>query len=302
MLGVLFPQMEFGDDPIAIKEYAQTAEGLGYESLGVYDHVLSARPEGRDEPSVAYFHQQAFHEPFVLFGYLAGVTQRLVLVTKVLTLPERPTALVAKQAAEVDVLSGGRMRLGVGVGWNTVDFEGMNADFRTRATRMEEQIEVLRLLWTNQFVTFDGKYHRISDAGINPMPIQRPIPIWIAGQSDAALRGVARLADGWFPGGGVVTPFQLQPARSEGWDVSVARMRDLARDFGRDPKTIGIEFTVGGAEGTPDDWIADAEECRGFGATHIRLTTMGAGLTSPSSHIEAIRRFWESVSPWLRAQ
>jgi probable F420-dependent oxidoreductase len=296
-LSVLFPQMEFGVDPIAIQEYAQTAEELGYESLAVYDHVLSARPEGRSEPWLAMFHEQTFHEPFVLFGYLAAATRRLVFVTKVLTLPERQTALVAKQVAEVDVLTGGRIRLGVGVGWNTVDFEGMGQDFRTRAQRLEEQIEVLRLLWTERFVTVDGRYHRISDAGLNPMPIQRPVPIWIAGQSDAAVSRVARLADGWFPGGGVITPFQLQPTRSEGWDLTIDRMRALARDAGRDPDKIGIEGGVGYGDGNPDEWIAEADEWRRFGATHLRVNTMGAGLTSPKEHIDAIRRFWDVVSP-----
>lgn len=294
-LGVLFPQMEFGDDPIAIKEYAQTADELGYESLAVYDHVLSARPEGRNQPWLAWFHRQMFHEPFVLFGFLASHTRRLVFVTKVLTLPERQTALVAKQAAEVDLLSGGRMRLGIGVGWNTIDFEGMGQDFRTRASRLEEQIEVLRLLWTHEFVTFEGKFHRITDAGLNPMPVQQPIPIWIAGQSDASIARVARLADGWFPGGGVITPFQLQPARAEGWGVLIERMRGLARKAGRDPSAIGIEFNVGIDE-SPDEWIATIEEWRAYGATHVRLTTMGAGFTSAKEHIDAIVRFWQVAS------
>ena len=296
-LGVLFPQTEFGADPVAIREYAQAAEDLGYESLALYDHVLSARRDGRAEPWLAAYHDHLFHEPFVLFGYMAGLTNRLVFVTKVLTLPERQTALVAKQAAEIDVITGGRVRLGVGVGWNTVDFEGMGQDFRTRARRLEEQIEVLRLLWTREFVTYEGRYHRISDAGLKPMPIQRPIPIWIAGQSDAALSRVARLADGWFPGGGAITPFQLQPARPEPWNIAIDRMRGLAQQAGRDPAAIGIELTVSIGGGTPDEWIADVEECRGLGATHVRVNTMGAGLASPAAHIEAIHRFWEVVSP-----
>jgi len=300
-LGVLFPQTEFGADPVAITEYAQAAEDLGYESLALYEHVVSARPEGRAEQWVSPYHQHMFHEPFVLFGYLAGVTRRLVFVTKALGLPQRQTALVAKQAAEVDVLTGGRIRLGVGVGWNSVDFEAMGQDFHTRGRRIEEQISVLRLLWTQEFVTFEGRYHRISDAGLNPMPIQRPIPIWIAGESEPVVGRVARLADGWFPGSGVMTPFRLHPPRAEGWGRTIERMRALAREAGRDPQTIGIEGGVSMGGKAPEAWIRAAEEWRGFGATHFRVNTMGAGLTSPTAHIEAIRRFWDVLAPVVRA-
>src|SRR5262250_1474052 len=204
--GVVFPQTEFGNDPLAIKDYAQTADGLGYDYLLVYDHVLSAHPDRGRKLTGPYTHEHPFHEPFVFFGYLAAVTTRLQLTTGIIILPQRQTALVAKQAAEIDVLSGGRLRLGIGLGWNQVEYEALNQDFHTRGRRSEEQIEVLRLLWTEETVTYSGRWHRISHAGLNPRPIQRPIPIWIGSGApqmplppEAGMRRIARLADGWFP-------------------------------------------------------------------------------------------------------
>src|SRR5216110_1916665 len=177
--GVVFPQIEFGNDVQAIKDYAQTAEGLGYDYLLVYDHVLGAHPTREPRLTGPYTHEHPFHEPMVLFGFLAAVTRRLQLTTGVIILPQRQTALVAKQAAEVDVLSGGRLRLGIGVGWNPVEYEALGQDFHNRGRRCEEQITVLRALWTQEVVNFKGQWHQISHAGLNPLPVQRPIPIWI---------------------------------------------------------------------------------------------------------------------------
>src|SRR5215211_2683125 len=193
--GVVFPQTEIGADPAAVKEYAQTADELGYTHLLVYDHVLGADTtiaERRDWRG-PYTTEHLFHEPFVLFGYLAGLTQRLELVTGILILPQRQTALVAKQAAEVDVLSGGRLRLGVGVGWNAVEYEGLNENFLNRGARSEEQIAVMRALWSDTAITFKGRWHTIDDAGINPLPVQRPIPVWIGGMAESALRRAGQL-------------------------------------------------------------------------------------------------------------
>jgi probable F420-dependent oxidoreductase len=182
-VGLTFPQSEIGADPIAIRDYAQAAEDLGYEHLLAYDHVLGADPTNR-EGWRGYTHETMFHESLTLFGYLAAVTQRLELVTGVIVLPQRQTALVAKQAAEVDVLSGGRLRLGVGIGWNAVEYEALGEDFSTRGARIEEQIEVMRLLWTREVVSYEGEYHRITEAGINPLPVQRPIRCgWVQGQT-----------------------------------------------------------------------------------------------------------------------
>src|SRR5947207_13234197 len=205
-IGVVFPQTEIGDDPIAIRDYAQAAEQLGYQHLLIYDHVLGASIANRPDWRGPYTSDTLFHEPFVLFGYLAGLTKRIELVTGVIVLPQRQTALVAKQAAEIDVLSGGRLRLGIGVGWNEVEYEALGQDFHTRGRRSVEQIAVLRALLTQEVVDFHGHWHHITHAGLNPQPVQRPIPIWFGvGSSqnpyppEAVLRRVARLADGWSP-------------------------------------------------------------------------------------------------------
>ena len=198
-IGVTFPQIEFGNDPVAIRDYAQTIEGLGYTHFLAYDHVLGADASVRPGWSGSYASQNPFHEVFVLLGYLAGLTTSLELVTGVLILPQRQTALVAKQAAEIDVLSGGRLRLGVGVGWNEVEYVGLDKDFSNRGARSEEQIALMRALWTSPVITFDGRWERIDAAGINPLPVQRPIPIWIGGYAEATLRRVGQLGEGWFP-------------------------------------------------------------------------------------------------------
>src|SRR5687767_2151403 len=192
-LGVVFPQTEIGSDPAVIRDYAQAAESAGF------DHVLGSVLErfdklGRRPP---YTDQSPFHEVFVLFGFLGACTRRLELVTGIVILPQRQTALVAKQAAAVDVLSGGRLRLGIGVGWNTVEFEALGENFKNRGKRVEEQLEVMRLLWTKDLVTYDGQWHRVPDAGPRPLPSQQPIPAWMGGDSGVLIRRPARLADGW---------------------------------------------------------------------------------------------------------
>ena len=285
-LGVVFPQTEIGTDPAAIRDYAQAAESMGYEHLIAYDHVIGANAASRPGWSGAYKHTDMFHEPFALFGYLAGVTQKLGLVTGVLILAQRQTVLVAKQAAVVDVLSGGRLRLGIGIGWNDVEFEALDENFHDRGRRSEEQIEVLRALWTQELVTYEGRWHRITDAGLNPLPVQRPIPIWIGGRADPVLRRTARLADGYFPLGG---PTEERRA-------SLDKMRAYAREAGRDPSEIGIESWVSVGGRSPEDWAQDAALWKELGATHLSVNTMGAGFTSTDGHIDGIRRFKEAVS------
>ena len=199
--GVVFPQTEYGNDPQAIKDYAQTAEGLGYDYLLVYDHVLGAHPDRLPGLTGPYTNAHPFHEPMVLFGFLAAVTTNLELVTGILILPQRQTALVAKQTAAVDVLSGGRLRLGIGIGWNYVEYDALGKNFRTRGRQVEEQIEVLRKLWTQPLVTHRTDDHNIDNAGILPLPVQRPIPIWFGGVAEPVLKRAARLGDGWMPAG-----------------------------------------------------------------------------------------------------
>lgn len=284
-IGVTFPQNEITADPIAVRDYAQAAEGLGYTHLLAFDHVVGADITNRPSWRGPYTHQSLFHEPFVLFGYLAGITSRLEFVPGVIILPQRQTVLVAKQAAEVDVLTGGKFRLGIGVGWNEVEYEALNENFGNRGKRSEEQIAVLRALFTDEVVTFHGRWHHIEAAGLNPMPVQRPIPIWIGGSSEATLKRVGEMGDGWFP----------QRAPDETARQMIERMREYARAAGRDPSAIGLEARVSIAGTTPDEWARQVEGWRALGATHVTVNTMKAALNSPQEHIDAIRRFKDAV-------
>jgi probable F420-dependent oxidoreductase len=278
--GVTFPQTEIGTDPVAIRDYAQAASDLGYSHIVAGEHVLNP---GYTYPKEVAPYRAAFHEPFALFGYLAALTP-LELIPSVIILPQRQTALVAKQAAEIDVLTRGKLRLGIGIGWNPVEFEALGMDFRTRARLFEEQIEVLRLLWKEEYVTYKGVFHTITDAGLNPRPVQRPIPLWMGGHADAALRRIAHLADGWLPLG---KPEAMRPL--------VEHLHLYAQEAGRDPAATGIEATVNAREGQPDEWVRQTEGWRDLGATHITFTTTGLGFKSVSEHIEAIRRYKEAV-------
>ena len=282
-LGVIFPQTEIGSDPGAIREFAQAAEELGYHHILVYDHVLGADPDKHPDWGGAYTMHSAFHEPFVLFGYLAGLTSTINLTTGIIILPQRQTVLVAKQAAAIDVLSNGRMRLGVGLGWNRVEYEALGEDFRTRGRRVEEQVALLRALWTDESVDFSGQYHTVNGAGLNPMPVQRPIPIWMGGGAEPVLRRVGALADGWLP--------QFQP--DEAGRQQLERMWEFAREAGRDPADIEICTRTNPARTTEDEWVTAIAAWKKTGATQLDAVTMGAGLDTPQQHIDVIRRFKE---------
>lgn len=276
-IGVVFPQTELGGDASAVRAYGQRVEELGFTHLLAYDHVVGADPNvhtGWDGP---YDVHTTFHEPLVMFGYLAAVTTTLELVTKVVILPQRQTVLVAKQATEVDVLSRGRLRLGVGVGWNTVEYEALGEDFTNRGKRVDEQIELMRRLWTEQTVTFDGTHHRVTGAGLAPLPVQRPIPVWIGAMSRPALERAGRLADGWFP------PMSPGPELDEARKIVVRS----ATAAGRDPAAIGMEAHM--------TWHGDrqqfADELAQFataGATHVSVNTMGVGLRTIEEHLDAV--------------
>ena len=285
-LGAIFPQTEIGADPSAVKDFAQAAEDLGYDHILVFDHVLGADQTKRDSWDRPYNIDDMFHEPFVLFGYLAGITEKIEFTTGVLILGQRQTGLVAKQAAEVDVLTGGRLRLGIGIGWNDVEYEALGESFSNRGRRSEEQIDLLRMLWTEESVNFEGRYHKVSDAGINPLPIQRPIPIWLGGGEDRVIQRIGKMADGWFP--------QFQP-NSAGQE-KIGIMREAAVNAGRDPKAIGIEGRVSLATDDQSDWEKIGASWDEIGATHFSINTMKAGLKGPDQHIEAIKRFKETVS------
>ena len=286
-VGAIFPQTEIGADPGAVREFAQAAESMGYEHLVAFDHVLGVDASKHEGFSGPYNHTDMFHEPFVMFGYLAGLTKSIEMVTGILILGQRQAALVAKQAAEVDVLTGGRLRLGIGVGWNAVECEGMGENFHNRGRRCAEQIELMRALWTQEVVNFEGRYHQVTHAGINPLPVQRPIPVWIGGYAEAVLRRIGQIADGWFP---------LMGPEAGGLEA-VARVREYAREAGRDPASVGVEGRVRLAQHpNPEDWQGVADIWAQAGASHLSVNTMGAGLKGPDEHVDAIRRFKEAVS------
>lgn len=280
-LGVVFPQTEIGSDRVVIKDYAQAAEELGYSHILAYDHVIGANLASRPGWQPPYSHLDTFQEPLVLYGYLAGLTKTIELTTGIIILPQRQTVLVAKQAATVDVLSGGRLRFGIGIGWNPVEYEALGQDFKNRGQRSEEQVELLRQLWTRELVTFHGRWHTVIDAGINPLPIQRPIPIWFGGTDDRALRRLAKLGDGWFP---LMNP-------DDKCRAAIEKVRSYAREAGRDPERIGIEGRISHGAGSEEAWRKELQAWKALGTTHASFNTMKANLPSPRAHIEAIRRF-----------
>ena len=281
-IGAIFPQTEIGDDPAAIKDYAQAAEALGYDHIMAFDHVLGANPASHTLTG-PYRYTHAFHEIFVLFGFLAAATERIGFMTGVVILPQRQTALVAKQAAALDVLSGGRLRFGIGIGWNQVEYEALGENFNNRGRRCEEQMEVMRALWTQELVSFKGEWHSITDAGLNPQPVQRPIPIWIGGYAAPVLRRIGQLSDGW-----VFTP-------EDASNDMIETIHAHAREAGRQPSDIGLDVMVGLADGGPERCAEAVARWKGKGATHASLNTMGAGLTTPDQHIDAIRSLKEAL-------
>ncbi|HEY1701845.1 MAG TPA: LLM class F420-dependent oxidoreductase [Trebonia sp.] len=275
-IGAVFPQTELASDTGAVRAWAQEVERAGYQHALIYDHVVGADPAVHAPWRGPYNVTTTFREPFVVFGYLAALTG-LELVTGVIILPQRQTALVAKQAAEVDLLTGGNFRLGVGIGWNHVEYEALGKNFKDRGRRSEEQIDLLRRLWTEPSVTFEGKHEQVTGAGISPLPVQRPIPVWIGGSSPRAYERIGRLADGWFP--------QVQPGPE--LDEARAVVDQGARDAGRDPATLGLEGRVS-YTGDTDAVVAAIEAWRAVGATHVSVNTMGAGLTSADAHLKVL--------------
>ena len=276
-IGVVFPQTEIGSDAGGVRAYAEAVEELGYSHVLAHDHVLGADTTVHTNWRGPYDLESTFHEPFVLFGFLAGITS-LEVVTGILIAPQRQTALIAKQAAAVDVLTGGKLRLGVGIGWNRVEYDALGKDFTNRGRRLEDQIALLRLLFTQQSVTFDGDYEQVAGAGLAPMPVQRPIPIWVGASSEPALARAGRLADGWFP----------QVAPLHGLEEAVTVVRAAAEAAGRDPSSLGMEGRVNAGAGA-EKLAEQLRRWREAGATHMSINTMGAGLVGADAHIGALR-------------
>ena len=277
-IGAVFPQTEIGADVGAVRAWAQGVEALGFDHVLAYDHVLGADPAHRPGWTGPYDVHSTFHEPLVLFGFLAGCT-RLALATAVVVLPQRQTALAAKQAAEVDILTGGRLRFGVGIGWNRVEYEALGQDFTTRGRRLEEQVDLLRRLWTQDSLVYDGDFDRIPGAGIAPRPVQRPIPVWFGGSSAPAYRRMGRLADGWFP--------QLSPGPS--LDAARVVVDRAAAEAGRDPARIGMEGRVRW-RGDPDRLAHQVIRWQESGATHVSVATNGQGLAAADDHLVSRER------------
>ena len=278
LLNALFPTRDIGTDPAKIRDWAQAAEGLGYHCIEVADHVFGAAPRGDWKP--VYSETDPFHETFTTMAFIAAVTKTIKLCSGVLILPQRQTGLVAKQAAEVDILSGGRLRLGVGVGWNHVEYEALGTEWRTRGARQAEQIEVMRRLWTEDLVTFDGRFHKLTAVNLLPVPVQRPIPIWFGGSSDAVLERAARLGDGWMP---ILAP------DAEG-EAKLARLREHLKTFGRDPATFGLEGWLRMHERDPERWAAAAQGWQRLGAQMVMLYPMYR-MPKLDEQIETLRRF-----------
>ena len=277
-----FPSLDIGTDPAKIRDWAQAAEDLGYAYIEVPDHVFGAK--GRDGWVPLYNERDPFHETFVTLGFLAAITKTIGLSTGILIAPQRQTGVIAKQAAEVDILSGGRLRLGVGVGWNQVEYEALGADWKTRGARQAEQVEVLRRLWSGELVSFIGRFHNLQDVSIVPPPVQRPIPIWFGGSSDAVIRRAARLGDGWMP--------ILAPDTQAEQKLGV--LRNELKSFGRDPDKFGIEAWLRMHSADPQGWAAAADGWRRLGAGMVMLYPMYR-TTNVDDHIETLRRFKEVV-------
>jgi probable F420-dependent oxidoreductase len=297
-LGVALPIVDIGGEPGAIRDFVQAAEAIGYQGIAAPDHVLGAnvanRPgwtQGRGRSSDLY------HDPFVLFGFIAGITAIEDFSTQVLILPQRQTALVAKQAACLDVLCGGRFRLGIGVGWNEVEFVGLNENFRNRGRRSEEQVEVMQALWADPHVSFKGKWHTIDDAGINPRPASGRVPVWFGGHHDRTLDRIAKWGDGWMP--------NAYPPDRGALDI-FADLRRRIEAAGRDPKEVGIEVWTSMGSGGEADWAREARFWKSAGATHLCLTTTFhrrhhhriAG-ASMSDHVAALKRYHAAVADAL---
>ena len=283
-IGVVFPQTELPTDRGAVRAYVEGVEALGYSHLLAYDHVLGADTSVHPGWSGPYDLDSTFREPLVFFGHLAAFTT-LELVTGIIILPQRQTALVAKQAAEVDLLTEGRFRLGVGLGWNPVEYEALGQDFTTRGRRIGEQVELLRRLWSERSVTYSGTYETVTGAGLAPLPVQRPIPVWFGAASPPAYRRAGRLADGWFP----------QVAPGPRLDEARAVVEHAALDAGRDPSSLGMEGRISWGEQGAEQLSDHADRWRAAGASHLAVNTMNAGLEGVDGHLRALTLGAEAI-------
>ncbi len=285
-IGVVYPQTEYGHDPIAIRDYAHTAEALGFSHILAYEHVLGANPDRPGGWTGPYTHLHPFIEPFVLFGFMAAHTHKIEFATGVVILPQRQTALVAKQAASLDVLCQGRLRLGIGLGWNPVEYISLGQDFHNRGKRIEEQVDLLRQLWTQPLSNYSGRWHTIPDAGINPLPVQRPIPIWFGGHAEAVIQRIARMGDGWMLN--YKTPADAAP----GFEL----LHRYLEENKRAKEDMGIEARFSFGDGRAESWHAITQGWQSAGVTHLSLNTMACGFQKPDEHLKALQLFAQEVN------
>jgi probable F420-dependent oxidoreductase len=284
-IGLVYPQTEYGNDPIAIRDYAQTAEELGFSHILAYEHVLGTNPDKPEGVIGPYNNNHAFLSPFLLFSFMASVTKNLGFATGIVILPQRQTALVAKQAATLDILCGGRLRVGVGLGWNYVEYECLNEDFSNRGRRVNEQIELMRQLWTQPLIKFKGRWHSIPDAGINPLPVQRPIPIWFGGHADPVLERIGKYGNGWMPGF----------SRAVDARPSLEKIDNYLESAGRSRADIGIEPRLRYGDGNHQEWLEIIKGWQEAGADYISFNTMDKGFDTPARHLNAIKEFAETI-------
>ena len=286
---------DVGTDPSFLKDMAQSMEGAGFDTVLANDHVVGGHPDRQRPGEKVHTYDVPCHEPLVLLTFLGAVTTRVELATSIVISPQRQTVLLAKQAAELDLLTNGRLRLGVGIGRNWMEYDALDQDFSNRGRRIEEQIAVMRALWTNELVTFDGTWHQLDRIGINPLPAQRPIPIWmgsfVGNLVEKVLERTGRLADGWMP--------QFPPG--DMLADALGRLRSYAADAGRDPAALGIECGMRIRAGDdPQTWVDTATAFRDLGATHLRISTAGGGYSSPAEHLAAWIRWHDAVAPVAR--
>ena len=285
-IGVVYPQTEVQPDPGWTRAFAERIESLGYDHVLAYEHVLGVDPKNPEAVRGPYGIEDTFLSPLPLFSFMAGVTQKLEFVTGILVLPQRDAVLVAKQAATLDVLSGGRLRLGVGVGWNAAEYDALGADFHNRGARIEEQVRLLRELWTKPVVEFEGKWHRLAHVGIRPLPVQRPIPIWFGGYAEVVLKRTARLGDGWLPGFSEVE--EAKPI--------LERLESYVEAQGRRWDDIGIEVRISYGDGDLDELGSKVEAWSRLGISHLSINTMRSGLKNHEEHLQALERFAELLT------
>lgn len=284
-LGAFFPTRDMPADRVAIRDWAQAAEELGFDFIEVSDHVLGADRKALPDFEGPYDVEDSFHETFVTLSYIAAVTEKVSLASGVLILPQRQTALVAKQAAQVDILCGGRLRLGIGVGWNRTELESLGGDWSVRGRRQEEQVALMNRLWTERTVSFDGEFDSMHHVGLNPMPIQRPIPVWFGGGARATLKRAARLGQGWIPLG----------APDDKMSDQLETLRADLKAEGRNPAEFGIEAWLRSGIGGPDKWAEGAERWKALGVTHLTFYTSGQGVGGLDAQVEAMRQFIDAV-------